>query len=479
MPLTLADLEGLAPDQAALVAARKLLTPRHWPLLACEGELLWGHCQGSGATPYRVVFDGSDRGSKCTCPSRKFPCKHVLALAWLWLERSADFGGEERPDWVLDWLARRRRTGATRTPEAEPQTAPQASLALLPDETYESDGNHTSARGAVARERNRERREAATLDSLDDLDRWIGDLLRRGVLSAAGDIAVTVRTMVRRLADAKATSLATRIEELPLRLNGYSENERPLQLLAELGELHLIAAAYRRSGALPAGLAADARRAVGWPDRREDLHSDPEALQRNGRFTVMAQRAVLQADRLLRRETWLAAVEAEPHTTRFALLLDFVPAASRAAHGQSNAAFEIGEQLEGKLRFFPSAAPLRADFLDPGPRLLPGARYESDLPVAGTTLAPALAEIDALRTQLPWCGARAFYADGCRVIQARTGEFWLVDEHRALGLPLAEEQRELLWPLLGCSPFTAFGIVGGGVIELGLAATELGQWRAG
>ncbi len=478
MPLTLAALEGLAPDQAALVAARKLLTPRQWPLLACEGELLWGHCQGSGATPYRVVFDGSDRGSKCTCPSRKFPCKHALALAWLWLERPADFGGEERPDWVLDWLGRRRRTGATPEPEASSGAAPRASLAALPDETFVPEADDTSARRAAARERNRERREAATLDSLEELDRWIGDLLRRGVLAAASDISVTVRSMVRRLADAKASALATRIEELPLRLNGYNESERPLQLLAELGELHLIAAAYRRADSLPAGLAADARRAIGWPDRREDLHSDPDALQREGRFTVMAQRTVLQSDRLMRREMWLVAAEAEPRATRFALLLDFAPAAGRAAHGQHTAAFDVGEQLEGTLRFFPSAAPLRADFAEPGPRLFRGSHEGGGLPAAGMHLEAALAEVNALRTRLPWCGARAFHADGCRVLQSRVGDLWLVDADRALGLPLAEEQRELLWPLFGCSPFTAFGIVDGGVIELGLAATELGLWRA-
>lgn len=75
MSLTLQRIEGLAPDQASLAAARKLLTPSSWPTLA-EGEgLIWGECQGSGATPYRVVVSEADAGYKCTCPSRKFPCK--------------------------------------------------------------------------------------------------------------------------------------------------------------------------------------------------------------------------------------------------------------------------------------------------------------------------------------------------------------------------------------------------------------------
>jgi hypothetical protein len=76
MVLSLAKIEALAPDQAALDAARKLLKPATWPTLACdEAGLVWGEAQGSGATPYRVVVSEVDAGYKCTCPSRKFPCK--------------------------------------------------------------------------------------------------------------------------------------------------------------------------------------------------------------------------------------------------------------------------------------------------------------------------------------------------------------------------------------------------------------------
>jgi hypothetical protein len=73
--VTLDKIEALAPDQASLAAARKLLKPAGWPTLAAADGLAWGECQGSGATPYRVVVSEVDTGSKCTCPSRKFPCR--------------------------------------------------------------------------------------------------------------------------------------------------------------------------------------------------------------------------------------------------------------------------------------------------------------------------------------------------------------------------------------------------------------------
>lgn len=75
-------IEAAAPDQASLAAAVKLLKPALWSNFggSADGRLIWGDCQGSGANPYRLAVDLVDIGSKCTCPSRKFPCKHALAL---------------------------------------------------------------------------------------------------------------------------------------------------------------------------------------------------------------------------------------------------------------------------------------------------------------------------------------------------------------------------------------------------------------
>ena len=75
-------IEAAAPDQASLSAAIKLLKPALWSGLSgsADGKLIWGDCQGSGANPYRLAVDLDNVGSKCTCPSRRFPCKHALAL---------------------------------------------------------------------------------------------------------------------------------------------------------------------------------------------------------------------------------------------------------------------------------------------------------------------------------------------------------------------------------------------------------------
>jgi SWIM zinc finger len=108
--LTRERIESLAPDQASLAAALKLVKRATWPVLAAndEASVLWGECQGSGATPYRVVVSPEDTGYKCTCPSRKFPCKHVLAVLWLRVDRPERFENTSPPQWVEEWRARRR-----------------------------------------------------------------------------------------------------------------------------------------------------------------------------------------------------------------------------------------------------------------------------------------------------------------------------------------------------------------------------------
>ncbi len=57
------------------------------------GDVLWGLCAGSGKNPYQVVVDLSGPAYKCSCPSRKFPCKHALGLLLNWANGSAA-GGE-------------------------------------------------------------------------------------------------------------------------------------------------------------------------------------------------------------------------------------------------------------------------------------------------------------------------------------------------------------------------------------------------
>jgi Mg-chelatase subunit ChlD len=75
---------SLAPDASSQRAAAGLANPSRWSGSGAAGDLVWGLCAGSGKRPYQTVVDLTGPAYKCSCPSRKFPCKHALALLLNW-----------------------------------------------------------------------------------------------------------------------------------------------------------------------------------------------------------------------------------------------------------------------------------------------------------------------------------------------------------------------------------------------------------
>jgi len=73
------QIVALAPGRQRGADGQGLAAPRKWVTLGAARPR-WGECQGSGAQPYRTAIDLSGPAFKCTCPSRKLPCKHSLGL---------------------------------------------------------------------------------------------------------------------------------------------------------------------------------------------------------------------------------------------------------------------------------------------------------------------------------------------------------------------------------------------------------------
>ena len=78
---------------------------------------VWGKCQGSGRTPYQVSIDLKAPAYRCSCPSRKFPCKHAVALLLLWAEGADVAEVSEPSDFANEWMqprSARAETAASR-----------------------------------------------------------------------------------------------------------------------------------------------------------------------------------------------------------------------------------------------------------------------------------------------------------------------------------------------------------------------------
>src|SRR5450631_2126396 len=98
---------ALAPDESSRRSCAGLGRPAPWTGTGAAGEAMWGLCAGSGKNPYQTVVDLSGPGYKCSCPSRKFPCKHALGLLLNWANGDVPEAGEAA-DFARAWLADRR-----------------------------------------------------------------------------------------------------------------------------------------------------------------------------------------------------------------------------------------------------------------------------------------------------------------------------------------------------------------------------------
>src|SRR5688572_875925 len=96
---------ALAPDAASAAAARKTAARSAWKELGSTERALWGRCQGSAVYDVRVDLNGLV--TKCSCPSRKFPCKHALGLLLLYAREPAALPVGTPPAWAAEWLAGR------------------------------------------------------------------------------------------------------------------------------------------------------------------------------------------------------------------------------------------------------------------------------------------------------------------------------------------------------------------------------------
>ncbi|MBR8743936.1 SWIM zinc finger family protein [Nocardiopsis sp. MG754419] len=295
-----------------------------WPergVVVAEGggaTAVWGECKGSGAKPYlaAVHLDGPQGpGYKCSCPSRKIPCKHVLALLSLWSQEAVD-EREDRPEWVATWLsgraarAERAATGTVAAP-ADPKKAAATLKA----------------------------REDAVTAGIEELRVWLHDQVDTGLAEVPRLGYRHWDRMAKRLVDAKAPGAASLVTRLPQR---GGDEHWPDRLLERLGMLHLLVDGYlAREGADERTLAV-LRSRVGISTRTEEILGSGERVRDTWR--VLGYRDALTPDGMRSRRTWLHGID----TDRPALSLTF------ARPDQTpDSPFRAGTEVEGELVFHP------------------------------------------------------------------------------------------------------------------------------
>jgi hypothetical protein len=312
---------ALAPDESSKKSGKDLANPSKWVTKAFNDAALWGECQGSGSKPYQTQIDINNIAFKCSCPSRKFPCKHGLGLLLLYARQKNSFSASDAPAWVSEWLAKR-------TEKQEKQVEKK-------DKPVDE----------VAQAKRQQARQLKVSDGIEELKVWVKDIVRNGILNMPEKGEAYFLNMAKRMVDAQAPGLAGMIRGLA-ETNFYAEGWQT-KFMDQLLRIYMIAEAYGNINSLNDSLQQDIRTWIGFTQNQEELK------EQNGIVDtwLVLGKQITEEDTITTERNWLYGV----NTNSYALVLQFI------IRGQgAQLALTPGLFVQAELVFFPSLSPLRA-----------------------------------------------------------------------------------------------------------------------
>ena len=423
---------ALSPDAGSTKNGKALANAGKWPLLGRSEQAVWGECKGSGKKPYRTQIDLSEPAFRCTCPSRKFPCKHALGLFLLLAEQPEAITTDSPPDWVTEWLEKRSQTAQRKQTKAAKAVDPEAQV------------------------KRAQQREKKIEGGLANLDQWLQDIVRQGLATLPNQPYGFWDQAAARLVDAQAPGLAQRVRSLAS--IPHTGQDWPERMSRSLGLLHLLVQGYRRSDTLSPMMRAEVRSQIGWSQSQDELRrrleqKDPLVSCEKDIWQVMGR----VSRNLNGQRVWLRGSQSQ----RWALVLNF------AYGGQPlDVSLVPGTCFDGELIFYPGTGIQRA---------FVAIREESTSQltrqIAGNDISGAIAHYSSALGQNPWLEHYPLLLDSVHLV-LQEDRWWLQDSAGYV-LPLSpqfQQPMELL-AISGGHALTAFGEWDGeGFLPLGVFA---------
>lgn len=415
------EVLALAPDASSVKSGKELSSERKWQNLGSDGSAIWGECQGSGANPYKASIDLNGPAFKCSCPSRKFPCKHGLGLLLLAMGNAAVLAAESPPEWVSTWLETRGdRAAKKKEREEKPRTE---------EDLIKLQG---------AKEKRRADRFEKIEAGVDELTVFLTDLIRQGTGSLKNKPYSFWKERAARLVDAQAPGLAKRL--LDAGSGGGADYQE--KLLLNLGQIYLLARAFQQREHLSDELKEDIFTEIGLNQSQE------EVLAKAGIFDTWAVvgQYFITEEKLRIQKTYLVG----ENTGVQGLVLAF-------AHGTMafNQTLVPGKSYDGHLNHFPARYPQRALLKEQGaPKPIDTAKLKS---VASATIGSAGQEWGRVLALDPFVLSMPVFFRDCRIFHL-DGAWWLKDSDNN-HYPVKADNLDC-WQLFAFSsgkPFTIFG----------------------
>ncbi len=310
------QVEALAPDASSLKTGKDLAYLPKWVTLGISDRALWGEVQGSGKNPYQTQVDGNSTAFKCSCPSRKFPCKHGLGLLFLFAENVGDFKKTDtEPAWVKEWMDKRQEK-AEKMDKQDPSVS-EAKTVDLEDKKAQL--------AAKNKAKTQDDRLANAQSGAAELELWLKDLLRNGFLSIPEKGTGYFEKTAARMVDAKAGGLANFVRGFN-KINYYNGATWQSDVLEQAAKTFLTLEGFKNLENLDpalvphwAGVSDDIKSLVGWPTKQKELLEDENAENVTDDWLVLT-RIVETEDDLIIQKHYLLGLNSH----RFALILDFV-----------------------------------------------------------------------------------------------------------------------------------------------------------
>jgi hypothetical protein len=403
LQLTEDQILALAPDEASKKSGKDLANLSKWATKGANEQALWGECQGSGSKPYQTQIDVSNIAFKCSCPSRKFPCKHGLGLLLLYVRQKNTFTDTGAPAWVTEWLSKRI--------EKEEKKAAKEEKPV--DE--------------VAQVKRQQARQNKVSDGIEELHLWMKDMVRNGILNMPEKGFAWFENMAKRMVDAQAPGLANMIRNLG-ETNFYAEGWQS-HFMNQLVGIYLVTMGFKNSEAIDENLQEDIRTWIGFTKNQEALK---EQAGITDTWLVLSKQTI-EVDTVTTERNWLYGTK----TNQYALVLQFI------IRGQgSQLALTPGMFIQAELVFFPSASPLRA---------IVKRQIATSATIGFTAFAnwQQVAETETtLSSRLPIRSERPFIIQQLKPVQYNN-QWWLQDvEQKMMQL---KNEHKTIWKLLSLS----------------------------
>lgn len=389
------QIEQLAPDNN-LKNAKGLVKVSKWPSLGVSERALWGECQGSGKNPYRVAIDGQNLAFKCSCPSRKFPCKHALGLMLMYASFESSFKTAEvgqEADFVKEWLDKR-------TERAQKKEEKAAEAAKKPV-------------NVKAQAKRQAERNAKIMDGLDLLDQWLMDVCRTGLsqgLGGANAIYKGACDLERRMVDAQAPALGKRLSKIAeLSVHDHSSVDKNYLLLRELSLLYLISQTFRRYDALSPDWQGEMRRLIGINESKDQILASPGIADE---WLIVDK--LVENDGKITTNTYIAY---GLQSQRFAFFLVFVPKNVMASE-----VYMLGQVYTGTVHYYPGVGQIRRGAFIAGATKSLEAAVESKVESDGSVSNEAQ-KAEAQNNATPSVLAPRCYADFKEMLEAKVQHF--------------------------------------------------------